>query len=55
MVARGFGHTHNTNFSETLAPTPLAVSVKIAVATANEKDWLLRHVEVKQAFIQAHV
>ena len=55
MVARGFGHIHNVDFSETFAPTPSAASVKIAVAVASEKGWLLRHLDVKQAFIQAHL
>ena len=55
MVARGFGQIHNVDFSETFAPTPSTASVKIAVAVANEKGWLLRHLDVKQAFIQAHL
>ena len=29
--------------------------MKIAVAVANEKGWLLQHLDVKQAFIQAHL
>ena len=29
--------------------------MKIAVAVANEKGWLLRHLDVKQAFFQAHL
>ena len=37
------------------APTSSAASVKIAVAVANEKGWLLRHLDVKQAFIQAYL
>ena len=55
IVARGFGQIHNVDVSETFAPTPLAASVKIAVAVANEKGWLLRHLDVNQAFIQAHL
>ena len=55
MVARGFGQIRNVNFSETFAPTPSAANVKIAVAVANKKGWLLRHLDVKQAFIQAHL
>ena len=55
MVARGFGQIHNVDFSETFAPTPSAASVKIDVAVANEKGWLLRHLDIKQAFIQAHL
>ena len=55
MVARGFGQIRNVDFSETFAPTPSAVSVKIDVAVANEKGWLLRHLDVKQGSIQAHM
>ena len=29
--------------------------MKIAVAVANVKGWLLRHLDIKQAFIQAHL
>ena len=55
MVARGFGQIHNVDFSETFVPTPSAASVKIAVAVAIEKGWLLRHLDVNQAFIQANL
>ena len=55
MVARAFDQIHNVDASETFAPTPSAASVKIAVAVANEKGWLLRHLDVKQAFIQANL
>ena len=55
MVARGFGQIHNVDFSEAFAPTPSTASVKIAVVVANEKGWLLWHLDVQQAFIQAHL
>ena len=55
MVERVFGQIHNVDFSETFAPTPSAASVKIAVAVANGKGWLLRHLDVKQTFIKAHL
>ena len=52
MVARSFGRIHNLDLSEAFASTPSAADVKIAVAVANEKCWLLRHLDMKQAFIQ---
>ena len=55
MIVRGFGQIHNVDFSETFAPTPSAASVKIAVAVVNEKDWLLWYIDIKQAFVQAHL
>ena len=54
MVARAFDQINNVDFSETFALTPSPASVKVAVAVANEKDWLLWHLDIKQAFIQAH-
>ena len=50
MVARRFGQLHNVG-----SPTPSAASVKIAVAVADEKGWLLRRLDVKQAFIQLYL
>ena len=51
MVARGFGQIHNVEFSERFSPTLSTASVRIAVAVANKKDWSLRHLDIKQAFI----
>ena len=55
MVARGFRQNRSVDFSETFAPTPSAAGVKIDVAVANQKGWLLRHQDVKQAFFHAHL
>ena len=46
MVAKVFIQIHNVDFSGTFAPTSATASVKTAVAVANEKDWLLRHLDV---------
>ena len=43
MVARSFDQVHDVDVPETFAPTPSVASVKIDVAVANEKGWLLRH------------
>lgn len=40
--------------SKTFALIPAAESMKITVAVANEKDWSLRDLAMKQAFIQAN-
>ena len=56
VVARGFGQIHNVDISETFGPTPSAASLKVAVVViANRKGWLLRHLDINQAFIQAHL
>ncbi|CAN0243250.1 unnamed protein product, partial [Ascophyllum nodosum] len=53
LVARGFSKVHTVDFMETCSPTPEALHVKTAVAVAVERDWELRQLDVKQAFIQA--
>ena len=55
MVARGFGQIQSADFFEMCSPTPSAASVNIVVAVANGKGWLVRHLDVRQAFIQAHL
>ena len=55
MVARSVGHISNVDFSETFVPTSSAASVNISVAVANENRHLLRHLCLKQGFIQAHL
>ena len=55
IVARGFDQIHSVDFSETFTPSLLAASVKIAVALANERGWLLRHLDVRHVFIQARL
>ena len=45
----------HVDFPEMFAPTPSAASVKTAVAVANEKGWFLWNLDIKQAFIQAHL
>ena len=55
MVARGLGQIHNVDFSKAFPSIPSDASVRIAVAVANEKGWLLRHLDVKQSFVQAHL
>lgn len=40
--------------SKTFALIPAAESMKIAVAVVNEKDWSLRDLVMKQAFIQTN-
>ena len=44
---------HTIDFMETYSPTPEALCVKTVVAVAVERDWELRQLDVKQAFIQA--
>ena len=53
--AWSFGQIQNVDVSESFAPVPSAASAKITVAVANEKDWMLRHLDIKWVFIQVHL
>ena len=44
---------HTVDFMETYSPTPKALCVKTVVAVTVEREWELRQLDVKQAFIQA--
>ena len=55
MATRNFGRIHNIDFSNMFALTLSATSEKIAGAVANEKDWLLWRLDIKQPFVQAHL
>lgn len=52
--SKGFGPAHDVGFWETLAPTAEAAGVKIAVAVANEKYCLFRHLDINQVIVQSH-
>ena len=53
LVARGFNQVHTVDFMETYSPIPEALCVKTVVTVAVERDWELRQLDVKQAFIEA--
>ena len=53
LVARGFSQVHTVDFMETYSPTPEALCVKTVVAVTVGREWELRQLDVKQAFIQA--
>ena len=44
---------HTVDFMETYSPIPEALCVKTVVTVAVERDWELRQLDVKQAFIEA--
>ena len=43
------------DYNEITSPTPVAASVKITAAVANEKGLSAYHLDVSQAFVQAHL
>lgn len=57
MVARGFGQIQNVDFPETFVcsyPNSCEYENRCGCSMRHKKDWLLRHLNVKQAIIQSH-
>ena len=53
LVTRGFSQVHTVGFLKSYAPAPAASSsVQLLVAIVVKNDWELRHLDLKQAFIQ---
>ncbi|CAM9730780.1 unnamed protein product, partial [Choristocarpus tenellus] len=51
LVAKGFRQIEGLDYQDTFAPTLSPASLKMVLALAAEKDWELKHWDVKQAFI----
>ena len=53
LVARGFTHIRDVDYTHSSSPSPSSASVKLILAVANEKGLPLRHFDVAQAYIRA--
>ena len=53
LVARGFTHIRDVDYTHSSSPSPSPASVKLILAVANEKGLPLRHFDVAQAYIRA--
>ncbi|CAM9483391.1 unnamed protein product [Choristocarpus tenellus] len=55
LVAKEFQQIEGLDYLDAFAPTPSPASLKMVLALAADKDWELKHWDVKQAFIQADI
>ena len=53
LVARGFTHIRDVDYTHSSSPCPSSASLKLILAVANEKGLPLRHFDVAQAYIRA--
>ena len=52
LVARGFGQQLGVDYFNTFAPTPTVSSIKVALAIAEQNDWLLYHFDVNKLLLR---
>ncbi|CAM9893846.1 unnamed protein product, partial [Choristocarpus tenellus] len=55
LVAKGFGQIGSLDYQDIFPPTPLPASLRMILALAAEKDWELKHWDVKQTFLQTEI
>ena len=55
LVAKGFSQIANIGYHKTTLPTPASAPVKMIAVIANEKGLPGFHLDVSQAFVQAHL
>jgi hypothetical protein len=51
LVARGFTQTRGVDFNETFAPVTRLDTLRLLAATAAQKDWEFRQIDVKTAYL----
>lgn len=50
LVAKGFTQTYDLGYTETFSPVAQLNSVRVIISLAANLDWLLRELDVKNAF-----
>jgi hypothetical protein len=51
LVAKGYSQKHGEDYFETYAPVVKMSSLRLLIALAAEKDLVIRHIDVKTAFL----
>ena len=51
LVARGFTQIHGLDYMDTYAPVTRLETIHLLCALATEKDWEVRHIDVKTAYL----
>ena len=51
LVARGFTQVHGTDYFDTYAPVTRLETIRLLFALAVEKDWEIRQIDVKTAYL----
>lgn len=52
-MAKGFTQTYGIDYEETFAPTTRMTTILTALTLAANKGWLVHHMDVDNAFLNA--
>ena len=55
LVARGFTQVHGTDYLDTYAPVTRLETIRLLFALAVEKDWEIRQIDVKTAYLHGEL
>lgn len=53
LVARGFSQVYGDSYWETYAPVVKSSSVRMLIACAVERDWIIDQIDVRNAYVQS--
>jgi hypothetical protein len=55
LVAKGYAHTHGIDYEETFAPIAKMATVRVVIAVAASRGWVLHQMDVKNVFLHGEL
>lgn len=51
VVTKGYGQIHKIDYTETFNPMVKPITIRVVLAFALSKDWVVRHLDVNNVFL----
>ena len=55
LVVKGYAQMFGVDFSETFSLVARLDTIRLLLALATQKDWIIHHMDVKSAFLNGHL